>query len=205
MDKYSKLNALTLKKDCIDDVKSLYHINKLEKIKQRVLDRYDKKYNKDEGDITGYDKAFEDGFFDEKQTEIIDNLYDKYFSKQEIQNIINRQGDENLEFLKKTIFKKTSYVTREEFYRLREEYSEKEKFLEEFSKHLNEIKNIPIKGKSEFTFYEVIEDENITHNDDGVIYTNSDYMYQFDDISDYGCVGTWSIIKEIIQCLHPYE
>jgi CRISPR/Cas system CSM-associated protein Csm4 (group 5 of RAMP superfamily) len=117
-----------------------------------------------------------------------------------IENIISRKNDENLEFLKKTTFKKVSFISFDEYNHLLKKHLEEDS-LGNFIEYLTKIQTIPVEGQTEFTFYEVVADYNIVSNDDGRIYTNSNYIYEFDDISEIGCVGTWSIIQEIIECI----
>ena len=121
-----------------------------------------------------------------------------------LQEILNREGDQNLEFLKKTIFKKVSYVSRYEYNSLFAKHHE-ENTLQEFSKYIMEVKKTPVEGKTEFTFDEVIADKNICYNDDGQIFTTSNYMYEFEDISEMGCIGTWNVINSIIWCIRNSE
>ncbi len=121
-----------------------------------------------------------------------------------LQEILNREGDQDLEFLKKTIFKKVSYISNDEYNSLFAKHNEEET-LDEFSKYIREVKNTPVEGKSEFTFDEVIADKNICYNDDGQIFTTSNYIYEFEDISEMGCIGTWNIINDIIGCIRNSE
>lgn len=52
---------------------------------------------------------------------------------------------------------------------------------------------------------EVIADKNICYNDDGQIFTKSNYIYEFEDISEMGCIGTCNIINDIIGCIRNSE
>ena len=183
------------------DTKDKYHVEKLSKIKDRKLERFFIKYG---DNVESAKMAYEEGFFDEDQSEVIRKIYNKYFSREGIQHILNREGDPNVEFLKKTIFRKVSYPTNSEYNLLFDKHEE-EGTLDEFCDYIEEIKNTPIEGKTEFTFEEVIADDNICGNDDGQIFTNDNYIYEFDDIAEMGCVGTWGVISDIIRCIRNSE
>lgn len=115
-----------------------------------------------------------------------------------------------LEHLKNTTFTKINFPTKEQMEKAVDEFEAPEEFKEapeELVKMLaqqevyHKIKDTPVEGKTEFTFDDIRNDENIDFNSDNLITTNSGYAYTYPsfDEEEQHDVSTWSIINTIVR------